>query len=204
MYGLTLGIKPTTMKKFLFILTAVAFFSCNDGKNSISDTSEKMDPDTISVDTLPPGNLQEERDAVQTDKEVPRTNVEPVANNYGKFRKIVDDKAAIDCNCNCIEISYDHPTEWCIDKDKMYINARCKKTGENTADVYFVSVSRENSPDRPLPWDEFDTDHPVATLTFQPDGSAELDWLGFSKNGELITDYALYGKKTLEGTYKKE
>jgi hypothetical protein len=192
------------MKKIFFIFTAVAFFSCNDGKTDSSDTSERIDPDTISADTLPPGNLQEERDAVQTDKEVALSEVEPMESNLGKYRKLVKNKPAADCSCECIEISYDRATEWCIDKDKMYINAMCKKTGDNTADVYFVSASRENSPDRVLPWNEFDTNTPVATLTFQQDGSAELDWLGFSKNGEVVTDYALYGKKTLEGTYKKE
>lgn len=192
------------MKKFLFIFTAVALFSCNDGKNTASGTSESIDLDTISADTLPPGNLQEERDALQTDKEISQPSVVPVASNYGRFRKIEGDETTADCNCNCIEVSYDRPTEWCIDKDKMYISARCEKTGENTADVYFVAAARENSPDRTVPWDEFDTDTPVATLTFQPDGSAELDWLGFSKNGEVVTEYALYGKKSLEGTYTKE
>lgn len=192
------------MKKVFFIITALALFSCKDNRNSTTDTSERIDPDTISADTLPPGNLQEQRDAVQTDKEEPRYEVEPVASNYGKYRKLIDNTSAADCSCNCIEISYDYPTEWCIDEDKMYISARCQKTGDQTADVYFVSASRENSPDKTLPWEEFDTTTPIATLTFQPNGNTELDWLGFSKNGELVTEYALYGKKTLEGTYKKE
>ena len=192
------------MKKFLFIILLFGLHSCNDGRTNASNTSERVDADTITTDTLPPGNLQEERDAVQTRKEVKRTGDDPVAAYHGRYRKIVKDKAADDCNCNCIEIAYDRATEWCIDKDKMYMSARCKKTGDNTADVYFVASSREISPDRPLPWNEFDTNTPVATLTFRPDGSAELDWLGFSKNGEVMTDYALYGKKTLEGTYKKE
>lgn len=192
------------MKKFLFIILLFGFQSCNEGKTTSSDTSERVDPDTITTDTLPPGNLQEERDALQTEKEVKRTGVEPVAVNQGRYRKMINDKAADDCNCNCIDIAYNRATEWCIDKDKVYMSARCKKTGDNTADVYFVASGREISPDRKIPWEEFDTNTPVATLTFQPDGSAELDWLGFSKNGEVITDYALYGKKTLEGTYKKD
>lgn len=192
------------MKKFIFILAAVVLSSCNDGKSNTSKTSERVNPDTITADTLPPGNIQEERDAVQTDREVPLAEVEPVSSHNGKYRKLVDNKPASDCNCNCIEIAYDRATEWCINKDKMYMSARCKKTGENTADVYFVSASRETSPDKSLPWEEFDTTSPVATVTFQPDGSAKLDWLGFSKNGEIITEYALFGKKTLEGTYKKE
>lgn len=191
------------MKNLLFIILVV-IYSCNDGKTNTSNTSEKIDPDTISADTLPPGNIQEERDAMQTEKEELRTAPDPIAVNHGRYRKMIKDKAADDCNCNCIEIAYGRATEWCITKDKVYMNARCQKTGDNTADVYFVGSGRELSPDRSLPWKEFDTNTPVATLTFQPDGSAKLDWLGFSKNGEVITDYALYGKKTLEGIYKKD
>lgn len=192
------------MRKIFCLVIAFALFSCNEGKSTASGNSERIDPDTISADTLPPGNIQEERDALQTDIEAPKRENEAVANNFGKYRRIVDGTASVDCNCNCIEIAYDRPTEWCIDKDKMYISARCKKTSENTAEIFFVAPSRENSSDHPLPWKDFDTAQPVATVTFQPDGSAELDWIGFSRNGEIVTEYALYGKKTLEGTYKKE
>ena len=192
------------MKKIFFIFTVALLFSCNEGKQTASETSGRMDSDTVSTDTLPPGNIQEERDAVQTNKEISQPVAKPVASYSGRYRKLVENQPAADCNCNCIDISYDSPTEWCIGKDKIYISASCKKTGENTADIYFIAPSREDSPDKPLPWKDFDTNSPVATLTFQPDGSAELDWLGFSKNGEVITEYALLGKKTLEGTYKKE
>ncbi len=201
--GLSLKTKPTTMKKLLFMLIAVVLFSCKDRNTATSETSERIATETISADTLPPENLQKERDALQTEKATAQASALPATGFSGKYRKSDSDKGT-DCNCNCIEVSYDRPTEWCIDKDKMYISARCEKTGENTANVYFVAASRESSPDKPLPWDEFDTNTPVATLTFQPDGSTELDWLGFSKDGEIITEYALYGKKSLEGTYTKE
>ena len=191
------------MKNLLFIILIV-MSSCKDGKDNKFDTSEKIDPDTINVDSVQHGNLTEEKDAMHTETESMRTAADPITVNYGRYRKMIKDKAADDCNCNCIEIDYDRATEWCIVKDKVYISARTQKTGDNTADVYFVASSREMSPDRAFPWDEFDKNSPLATLTFQPDGSAKLDWLGFSKNGEVITDYALYGKKTLEGIYKKE
>ena len=187
------------MKKLFLFIAAITFFSCNDEKRTTSNTSE-VEIDIISADTLPPGNIQEERDAVQTEREKPRVAV----TLDGQYRKIESGEEGIDCNCNCIEIDFDNPTEWCIDRDKLYITARTQKTGENSAEVYFVSASREIEPDRKLPWDDFDKDSPVATINFTPDGGAELDWLGFSTNGEISTDYALYGKKTLEGTYKKQ
>ena len=187
------------MRNLILILLSVVLFGCNDQKSTTTTSSEVSDADTTTAD-LPPGNIQEERDAVQTEKEQPKI----AAVLDGRYRKLDNGDAATDCNCNCIEIDFDAPTEWCIDKDKLYITARAQKTGENSAEVYFVSASREMDPDTKLPWDEFDTDTPVATIEFTPDGGAELDWLGFAVNGEVATDYALYGKKSLEGTYKKE
>ncbi len=187
------------MKKLLIIVLAAVIWGCNDQKSTTSGAAEALEQDTTSAD-LPPGNIQEERDAVQTDKEPVR-----VAEALdGRYKKIEEGQSAPDCNCNCIEIDFDTPTEWCIDKDKLYITARTQKTGDNTANVYFVAPNREIQPDRKLPWDDFDTNTPVAKLNFLPDGGMELDWLGFAVNGEVATDYALYGKKTLEGTYKKE
>lgn len=171
--------------------------SCQDEKRASTDYPEREE----QIDeTLSPGNIQEERDALQTEKEEPK----PLATLNGKYRKTVNGKPAADCNCNCIDISFDSPTEWCIIKDKVYINARCEKTGEKTADLYLVGPSRDESTDRPFPWDDFDTDAPIASIEFQPDGSAKVDWKGFSTNGKIATDYAIYGKKSLEGTYKRE
>lgn len=185
------------MKKYVIILLIALFASCEEDKKASNDISDKNETTTES---LPPGNIQKERDALQTEKEETKT----MAALNGKYRKMIKDKPAEDCNCNCIDISFDGPTEWCIVKDKIYINARCQKTGENTADIYFVNAARDENPDRPIPWDEFDTDMPIASIEFQPDGSAKLDWKGFSTNGKIATDYAIYGKKTLEGTYKRE
>lgn len=188
------------MRKAVYLLLTLALFACNDQKGATSGTSEVNGQDTVSSEMPPPGNIQKERDALQTEKAEPQVTVEL----GGRYRKITEEKADTACNCDCIEIDFDKPTEWCIDKDKLYITAQTRKTGENTAEVYFVSASREISPDRAVPWDDFDTDTPVATISFNADGSAELDWLGFATNGEVATEYALYGKKTLEGTYKKE
>lgn len=187
------------MKKVIFILLSVILVGCNDQKSTTSGSSV-LNGQEIDPPETPPGNIQEERDALQTDPAEPgiATNLD------GRYRKIADGETATDCTCDCIEINFDTPTEWCIDRDKLYITAQTRKTGENSAEVYLVSASREIEPDKSLPWHDFDTNTPIATITFQADGSAELDWLGFSTDGEVATDYALYGKKTLEGTYKKE
>lgn len=190
------------MKKYMLILLIVILAACEDGKKASSDYPSRVQQEQERLkETLPPGNIQEERDALQTEKEEPKT----VATTYnGRYRKTVKGKPATDCNCNCIDISFDSPTEWCIIKDKVYINAKCIKTAENTADLYLVNASREENPERPFPWEDFDTDTPIASLEFQPDGGVKVDWKGFSTNGKIATDFAIYGKKSLEGTYIKE
>ena len=40
------------MKKLLFMLIAVFIFSCKDGNNANSETSEKIDTQTIAADTV--------------------------------------------------------------------------------------------------------------------------------------------------------
>ena len=185
------------MKKYIFILLMVIFASCKDGEKTKADNVEH---ETREMENVPPGNIQEERDALQTEKELEK----PAIALNGRYQKVRKDGSKADCNCDCINIDFDNPTEWCIVKDKVYISAQSKKTGENTADLYFVDVSKDENADRPLPWDEFDIDQPIASIEFQPDGSAEIDWKGFTTDGKIATDYAIFGKKTIEGTYKKE
>lgn len=179
------------------IIMCAALIGCKDEKRASTHYPEQEER---IKDTLSPGNLQEERDALQTEKEKPK----PLATLSGKYRKTIEGKPATDCNCNCIDISFDNPTEWCIIKDKVYINARCEKTGENTANLYLVEPTRDENADRPFPWKDFDTDSPIASMEFGQDGSVEIDWKGFSTNGKIATDFAIYGKKSLEGTYKRD
>ena len=186
------------MKKTLnlvFLGLLIFCFSCGDDTKSESSAANH---DPTATQELSPGNIQEKRATLETEK------AEPVAVLNGRYRKYIKDKPEEDCNCNCIEIDFEKPSEWCIVKDKVYISAQCRKSDENSVDIYFVKVSRENQPDRPMPWEEFDIDKPIASIAFQPNGNAELDWKGFSIDGELATDYAIFGKKTLEGTYKKD
>ena len=186
------------MKKtlnILFLSLLIFCFSCGDEEKSEAPSGSREQSAARETVSKISG-----KETATSKSEKP----EPVAVVDGRYRKLVDKKPAADCNCNCIEIDFDKPTEWCIVKDKVYITAQARKTGENSADLYFLGVSRENEPDRPLPWDDFDTDKPIASIAFEPNGDAEVDWTGFSVGGEIATDYAIFGKKSLEGTYKKD
>jgi hypothetical protein len=123
-----------------------------------------------------------------------------VINPGTTFLKI--DKSDANCSCYCIELDMSNNTELCLLEDEMYIKARYSKSG-NDVNMYYLSPSNKNT-NKDLPWEDFDTNTPIAVLSPGENGNMELDWKGFSIDGELAVDYAIYGKKTLEGTYKKQ
>ncbi|TDN87167.1 hypothetical protein DET49_11326 [Salegentibacter sp. 24] len=112
------------------------------------------------------------------------------------------DQNDANCSCYCIALAKGTNTELCLSENEMYINARYSKSG-NLVNFYYINPSNKNTNEE-LPWKDFDTNIPIAVLTPDENGVMNLDWKGFSINGELAVDYALYGKKTLEGTYKKQ
>lgn len=184
------------MKKFLIILAFSLFFSCEDNKKAAAQFPEESE---VAPEQVPASKVEPEVDGLETEEDVAR----PLAVVGGRYRKLEEGDTSTDCNCKCIDLEFDKTSEFCIVKDKIYINARCQKTGQNTADIYFVNLSREENPERKIPWQDFDTTTPIASVEFKSDGTAELDWIGFNIDGKLATDYAIYGKKSLEGTYKR-
>ena len=112
------------------------------------------------------------------------------------------DESDVNCNCYCLELDMNKSTELCLSEDEIYINARYAQAGDDV-NMYYASPSNKNT-NEDLPWKEFDTNTPIAVLSAGKNGNMVLDWKGFSIDGELAVDYAIYGKKTLEGTYKKQ
>ena len=117
----------------------------------------------------------------------------------GKYIK--EDESDASCNCYCVEVVFTGESELCLRDNEIYINARFSQNG-NTTLVYFSEPSERNTNEE-LPWEDFDTNSPIAKITSTTKGM-ELDWKGFSIDGELAVDYAIYGKKSLEGSYKKQ
>lgn len=112
------------------------------------------------------------------------------------------DENDANCRCYCVVLDMSNNTELCLSEDKIFINARYAKSG-NDVNIYYVNPSAKNTNEE-LPWEDFDTNTPIAVISPGENGNMELDWKGFSIDGELAVDYAIYGKKTLEGTYKKQ
>lgn len=196
------------MKILCFFLLLIMITGCNDQENQRndreSDTMNESRNDTADGADLPPGNVQKERDAVQTERETIPPRQDRITHSFeGRYTKIGTENTSESCTCNCIEVSFAKPSRLCIDSDGLAISARMKETSNNSAEIYLTDPE-ENSAKQDLPWDDFDRDTPIATLDLKPDGTLELDWIGFSTDGELAVDYAIYGKKALEGTYERD
>ncbi len=84
----------------------------------------------------------------------------------------------------------------------MYIEVKFEKNQDGSTNVYYVNPSNKNIEGKDIPWDKFDRNTPIATIENLSANEIKLDWLGFSINGDLAVDYAIYGKKTMEGNYK--
>lgn len=135
-----------------------------------------------------------------------RTEGTPPANNKtisGMYVK-TGEKTDANCGCYCLDLNFDSTSQMCLVPNEMYINTRLQKNSNNSIDVFLVGPTDRNTGGKDIPWDKFDKNTPIAQITPSSNGELELDWLGFKTNGDLAIDYAIYGKKTLEGNYKKK
>jgi len=204
----------------IVLIVCVLFFtSCKD-----ENKNEEVDSEDETSETYENTNIDEDQDETSTtsemyasdDAELKETPVEPIdtgkpststkpaaAISTGNFIK-VGEELDNSCACYCINVNYSSNSELCLTPSKMYINIRMAKAGNQVSNVFLVNPSAKNSEGKDIPWDKFDKNTPIATLTSKPNGEVEMDWLGFSINGDLAIDYAILSKKTLEGTYKKK
>lgn len=210
------------MKRYILLISAFILFSCNDDEKR---TAEQEDP---QYEVIPSEEDQEKEErevngtygsvnttsgqgAVEFDREpqasdneiaVKKKNGDPFTGHYIKTSSGEEDHAG-GCNCNCLDLSLESSFELCIEPNYIYITATSKKTGPDSAEIYFVSVKKAENTVQEIPWEKFDTSVPIATVERLPNGELDLDWKGFSINGKLATDFAIFGKKALEGTYRK-
>ncbi len=198
------------MKRLIFIISLLLSFSaCNesgnkkekdtDARTSSEGKTEKSEPTENygMADTIETGqNNTYETPSEKNSQEERTASASTISGKYIKD----DHKEDTDCSCYCVDIALSGISELCLAENKLYINARFEKTG-NKIKVYYNGKSAKTS-DTEIPWDKFDKSV-IAEITPQAGDGLKLDWKGFSIDNEIAVDYALYGKKTLEGTYKK-
>ena len=209
------------MKKIsaALIICVLLFTSCKDANNneelssddSTSENTISTEKDSEKNENSNPTETYssededlEETRSDPTNNEKPTTSVKPEPSiPTGRFIKIGEEQDN-NCACYCLSVNYSSNSELCLTPSKMFINIRMAKASNQVSNIFLVSPSTKNLEGKEIPWDKFDKDSPIATLTSKSNGELEMDWLGFSINGDLAIDYAILGKKTLEGTYKKK
>lgn len=190
------------MRKFLILFLFAGLFACNENKNTTPEVEPIYSAEEETERMFTRDDVEPEQDVVVTDETTGNLLTRGDAEIVGTYQLV--DADTEDCACNCLELSFTNPTELCVQPDEIYIHARYARAGDNKINVYLEGPATVQNSQRELPWEEFDTSTPIATLSMQPNGTLVLEWEGFAIDGEVATDYALYGKKTLEGTYEKQ
>lgn len=204
------------MKFFLYLFSlAIFFISCkNEDKEQKTDAPPNLEQRDNQAENSESPRERENR-AKNTDKTAPNIdegmspdretseapNETASKTNVQSGRYIKEGENDANCSCYCVEIT-NGETELCLRDKDIYINARITDNN-GRKQLYFSKPSAKNT-NEDLPWEDFDTHTPIAEITPIENGGIELDWKGFTINGELSVDHAIYGKKTLEGKYKKQ
>lgn len=206
------------LRTFLpIIFFALLLISCRDNKtNDTPDTLNTEENEYSPVDrNIPRTDVDEEEVGESGETQIETSgNVENSKSNKkdpgtqisgtkmtGQFIK-TGQEADSNCACYCLDLTSDS-TELCLVEGEMYIDTRLQRNADNTIDVFLVEPSGRNNHGKDIPWKDFDRNNAIATIKPGSGGELELDWLGFMINGDLAVDYAIFGKKTLEGNYTK-
>lgn len=186
----------------------IFLFSCKDHKENRQDKKNSEQQEYLeSDDTRDNGSYKDDRPLERNIETPDSGNITDGTENRSEGSGISgiylkndhpEDRA---CSCYCIDVKMTGTSELCLSEGELYINGRFEKSGTNI-NIYYTGKASRTS-DTEIPWDKFEKNTPIATLNPTSNGF-DLDWKGFSINGEIAVDYALYGKKTLEGTYKKK
>jgi len=194
----------SVLKLVVFSLAITLVVSCQDAKkeNSVPPKTESSEDKAIES---PERNFSKSTKVDSTNfNKIPnssKSTPEPESNQdysgtYINLAHINDN----DCNCYCLEIVAGSSGELCLKPGELFMEANFRKVGESIH-IFFKSAS-VNSTQNDIPWNEIDTGTAVATFSKTGPNEFKLDWKGFQIDGKTAVDYALLGKKTLEGTYK--
>lgn len=196
------------MRTLLILFCVIFFFaSCKDNKEKEPDEINSDQPEYVESNDYDSEDYDQDGTVDQNNETPDTSSAKDSAEGDGSGRTISGTYIKNDhledgnCNCYCVDIKMSGTSELCLSEGKLYINGRFERSG-NHINIYYTGKAARTS-DTEIPWDKFEKNVPIAVLNPTAKGF-DLDWKGFSINGEIAVDYALYGKKTLEGTYKKK
>ena len=189
------------MKKLLFIgLIMITTLACQENKKSSTSEgdAEKEISTSESNDVV---QSEQQRKEKASREETEANTKKTIADWNGKFIKVDAENNV--CDCNCIELNFQGPATLCIDQNAG-IDIQVKFTKDNdVVNIHYLNGSGNIEEKNPIPWADFDKNNIIATIT-RNGSQLNLDWKGFTIDQKLATDYAILGKKNLEGTYKRK
>ena len=195
----------TTIILFCLFLSLT---SCNDSKkendpdaypdqNINQNADQNLDNNSQNAEESNEDPQSDNSDLENKSESKTNSDAENITGTYINTDHLEDNS----CQCFCLEVTTS-TSELCLKEGDLFVNARFQQKGDQV-EIYFDGKSSRTSNDE-IPWDKFETGTPIAVLSPEANGTMKLDWKGFSIDGKIAVDYALYGKKTLEGTYKKK
>lgn len=194
-------------------LLAMSVIACQDDKKSSSEelTSEDDVIEKISSKEqerdLQTNEHDEEIVEVQEEENVSSTSKNdrpgPSAIWSGEFIKTNALRNDAACNCNCLDIDFNAARTLCLDKKSgIDIQVNYKLKGK-IIEVIYLNGKGNLDDKNPIPWSDFDKNSVVAEIS-TTGNQMQLDWKGFTIDNKLATNYAILGKKNLEGNYKRK
>lgn len=179
----------------------ISALACQENKKSSTSESdaEKEISTSESKDVI---QSEEEQRKKRANREESEANTKKTITNWnGQFIKVDAENNV--CDCNCIELNFEGPATLCIDQNAG-IDIQVKFSKDNdVVNIHYLNGSGNISDKNPIPWADFDKNNIIATIT-RNGNQLNLDWKGFTVDQKLATDYAILGKKNLEGTYKRK
>lgn len=189
----------TAFKTCIMCLAILTMTGCKDSANS--ENENKAD-DTITTQKTGFKDLNEQS-SDQSEEASTKDTTSTAEENNTDYSGTYTNLAFADesnCECYCLEIEDGKSSELCLKPGELYMEADFRKVGDEIHVFYKGASVKSKRND--IPWNDLDTGTAVATFSKVSANEYKLDWKGFQIDGKTAVEYALLGKKTLEGTYK--
>lgn len=187
-------------------LLAMSVFACQNDKKSSSEEFERVEAAKEGVNVSIQDQDLEREEVVKGEdvsSQLENDRPGPSARWSGEFIKTNALNTDGACSCNCLSIDFNATRTLCLDEKSgidIQVNYVLK---ENLVQVIYLNGKGNIDDKNPIPWSDFDKNSVVAEIS-TANNQMQLDWKGFTIDNKLATDYAILGKKTLEGNYKRK
>ena len=188
------------MRLFSFILlTLFLFTNC---KEDASEKKTEQFSNEISEDEPEKPSSINQHNSSQSKSTDSKTK--PIKAISEMFQRVNEDGISGSCNCDCLTIDFSSPQSLCIDKGSgLKIQVNYKKLNNGKVAMYLFEGKGGTKVLKKIPWEKFDKTKPLAKINFTDKNHFTLDWIGFTLDDEVAVDYAILGKKNLEGDFQK-